>query len=105
MKELEMLHYVDHTLLKAIASWEEIKELCEEALEFQTASVCVPPCYVERIHKEYGDKLTVCTVIGFPLGYNTTETKAFECRKALEDGASEIDMVTWLILKTVSTTR
>lgn len=93
MKELEMLRYVDHTLLKAVASWEEIKQLCEEALEYQTASVCVPPSYIGRIHKEYGDRLAICTVIGFPLGYNTKETKAFECRQALEDGASEIDMV------------
>ncbi|SHO48718.1 deoxyribose-phosphate aldolase [Anaerocolumna xylanovorans] len=93
MKELEMLRYVDHTLLKAVASWEDIKQLCEEALEFQTASVCIPPSYVGRIKKEYGDRLTICTVIGFPLGYNTKETKAFECKQALEDGASEIDMV------------
>lgn len=93
MKELEMLHYVDHTLLKAVASWEDIKQLCDEALEFQTASVCIPPSYISRIKKEYGDKLTICTVIGFPLGYNTKETKAFECKQALEDGASEVDMV------------
>lgn len=93
MKEVEMLHYVDHTLLKPVAPWEDMKQLCDEALEFQTASVCVPPCYVGRIHKEYGDRLTICTVIGFPLGYSTKETKAFECRQALEDGAAEIDMV------------
>lgn len=93
MKELEMLHYVDHTLLKTVASWEDIKQLCDEALEFQTASVCIPPSYISRIKKEYGDKLTICTVIGFPLGYNTKETKAFECKQALEDGASEVDMV------------
>lgn len=93
MIETEMLHYVDHTLLKAVSEWEDIKKLCEEAIEFQTASVCVPPCYVERIHKEYGDKLAICTVIGFPLGYNTKETKAFETKQALEDGAAEIDMV------------
>lgn len=93
MKETEMLHYVDHTLLKAVSEWEDIKKLCEEAIEFQTASVCVPPCYVKRIHNEYGDKLAICTVIGFPLGYNTKETKAFETKQALEDGAAEIDMV------------
>lgn len=93
MKELEMLQYVDHTLLKAAASWEDIKVLCEEAIEFKTASVCVPPCYVGPIHKEYGDKLTICTVIGFPLGYSTKETKAAECLQAIKDGASEVDMV------------
>lgn len=93
MKELEMLHYVDHTQLKAVASWEDIKVLCEEALEYETASVCVPPCYVGPIHKEYQDRINICTVIGFPLGYSTKEAKALECRQALEDGASEVDMV------------
>ncbi|MDF2802405.1 MAG: deoC [Anaerocolumna sp.] len=93
MKEQDMLQYVDHTLLKAVASWEEIKTLCEEAIEYKTASVCVPPSYIKRIHEEYGKKINICTVIGFPLGYNTTKVKALECAEALADGAGEIDMV------------
>lgn len=88
-----MLQYVDHTLLKAVASWEEIKTLCDEAIEYQTASVCVPPSYISRIHEEYGNKINICTVIGFPLGYNITKVKALECEQALVDGANEIDMV------------
>ncbi len=93
MKDLELLYYVDHTLLKAVANWKDIQVLCEEAMEYHTASVCVPACYVKRIHDEYGDMLTICTVIGFPLGYSTTKAKIAECEQALEDGASEIDMV------------
>lgn len=93
MKELEMLQYVDHTLLKAVASWEDIQVLCEEAMEYNTASVCIPPCYIKRVHDKYGDKTNICTVIGFPLGYGTATAKAAECRQALEDGANEIDMV------------
>lgn len=93
MREQEILKYVDHTLLKAISSWEDIKVLCQEAIEYRTASVCVPPTYIKRIHETYGDKINICTVIGFPLGYSTTETKVAECKQALEDGASEIDMV------------
>lgn len=93
MKELEMLNYVDHTLLKAVSSWEEIQSLCEEALEYHTASVCIPPCYVKRVHDKYGKNLNICTVIGFPLGYCTRNVKLAECREALKDGAAEIDMV------------
>jgi deoxyribose-phosphate aldolase len=93
MKELEMLQYVDHTLLKAVSSWEDIQILCEEALEYHTASVCIPPCYIKRIHDKYGDAINICTVIGFPLGYSTTAAKATECEQALKDGANEIDMV------------
>lgn len=93
MKELDMLKYVDHTLLKAVATWEEIKILCDEALEYNTASVCVPSCYVKRIHDTYGDRINICTVIGFPLGYSCTKAKVAECEQALEDGANEIDMV------------
>lgn len=93
MKELEMLHYVDHTLLKTIAGWEDIQILCEEAMEYNTASVCIPPCYIKRVHDKYGDKINICTVIGFPLGYSTTIAKAAECEQALKDGAREIDMV------------
>lgn len=92
MDRKEILSHVDHTQLKAYAAWEDIKKLCEEALELHTASVCVPPCYVKRIKEAYPD-LNICTVVGFPLGYSVTEAKAAEIKKALEDGAGEIDMV------------
>ena len=68
----EMLARVDHTQLKAFAGWEDIVKLCEEAIECRTASVCVPPAYVGRIHETYGDRLNICTVVGFPLGYSVT---------------------------------
>lgn len=92
MDRKEILSHVDHTQLKAYAAWEDIKKLCEEALELHTASVCVPPCYVKRIKEAYPD-LDICTVVGFPLGYSVIEAKAAETKKALEDGAGEIDMV------------
>lgn len=92
MDRKEILSHVDHTQLKAYAAWEDIKKLCEEALELHTVSVCVPPCYVKRIKEAYPD-LNICTVVGFPLGYSVTEAKAAETKKALEDGAGEIDMV------------
>ena len=92
MYRKEILSHVDHTQLKAYATWEDIKKLCEEAVELHTASVCVPPCYVKRIKDAYPD-LNICTVVGFPLGYSVTEAKAAETKKALEDGAGEIDMV------------
>ena len=93
MKPLDMLHYVDHTQLKAFASWVDIQSLCEEAIRYQTASVCIPPSYIARVHEKYGDAVNICTVVGFPLGYSVTEAKAEETKKALEDGANEIDMV------------
>lgn len=93
MKDEEILQHVDHTLLKAFASWEDIKRLCEEALDFRTASVCVPPAYVKRIHDTFGERLVICTVIGFPLGYSVTGVKLAETEAALSDGAEEIDMV------------
>lgn len=93
MTREEMLGKVDHTQLKAYAAWEDIRQLCEEALAFHTASVCVPPAYVGRIRDTYGDKLNICTVVGFPLGYSVTEAKAAEVKKALEEGCNEIDMV------------
>ncbi|WP_143321474.1 deoxyribose-phosphate aldolase [Clostridium sp. HBUAS56010] len=92
MTDQDMLHYVDHTLLKAVASWEEIRILCQEAEEYQTASVCIPPSYVARVHKEF-PTLTICTVVGFPLGYSTARTKETETREAVANGASEVDMV------------
>ncbi|MDD4088995.1 MAG: deoxyribose-phosphate aldolase [Tissierellia bacterium] len=93
MEHLEILKYVDHTLLKAYATWEDICTLCDEAVKYHTASVCVPPNYVKRIHDAYGEKINICTVVGFPLGYSTTEAKAAECVQALKDGVNEIDMV------------
>ena len=70
MKTLELLHYVDHTQLKAYALWTDIEKLCEEAIKYQTASVCIPPCYIARVHEKYKDKINICTVVGFPLGYS-----------------------------------
>ncbi|MBQ6806504.1 MAG: deoxyribose-phosphate aldolase [Lachnospiraceae bacterium] len=93
MTKQEMLSHVDHTQLKAFATWEDIKTLCEEAIEFQTASICVPPAYIKQIHDTYGDKVNICTVIGFPLGYSVTEAKVEETKQAVKDGAKEIDMV------------
>lgn len=92
MDKLEICKHVDHTLLKAVSSWDEIKEICETALKYHTASVCIPPSYVSRVHETYPD-INICTVIGFPLGYNTLETKTFETLRAIEEGANEIDMV------------
>ncbi len=93
MDKKEILNHIDHTLLKAVATWEDIKVLCDEAIKYETASVCVPACYISRIHETYGDKINICTVVGFPLGYSVTEAKVLETRKAIEDGANEIDMV------------
>lgn len=93
METREILHHVDHTLLKAVATWEEIQKICEEAIEYETASVCIPASYVKRIHDTYGDKINICTVVGFPLGYSTTSAKLAETKQALSDGANEIDMV------------
>jgi len=93
MNDSEILSRVDHTLLKMTASWEEIKTLCHEAVRYRTASVCIPPSYVKPVSAEFGKELVVCTVIGFPLGYTYTSVKANETGIALENGASEIDMV------------
>lgn len=93
MNKKEVLQRVDHTQLKAFATWEDIVKLCDEAIENQTASVCVPPTYIKRIHDTYGDKINICTVVGFPLGYSVTAAKVAETKQAIEDGAHEIDMV------------
>ncbi len=93
MTNQEILSHVDHTQLKAYATWEDIARLCDEALRYGTASVCVPPCYIRRIHDTYGESLNICTVVGFPLGYSVTAAKAAEVEQALADGCSEIDMV------------
>lgn len=90
----ELLSKVDHTLLTVGCTWEEIKEICDDGMKFGTASVCIPPCYVKKA-SEYlvNSPVKVCTVIGFPNGYNNAEVKAFETRCAIIDGAREIDMV------------
>ena len=93
MKKEEMLSHIDHTLLKPYATWEDIQTLCEEAIEYKTASICIPPAYIKRIHDKYGDRINICTVVGFPLGYAVTEAKVAEVRQALLDGVSEVDMV------------
>lgn len=93
MTAQEMLKKVDHTQLKAFASWEDIVKLCDEAVKYHTASVCVPPAYIKRIHDTYGEKLNICTVVGFPLGYSVTSAKKAEIEQALADGCNEIDMV------------
>ena len=92
MKVEDIISHVDHTLLKAAASWEEIRKLCDEAVKYQTASVCVPSSYVKKIRENYS-RLTICTVVGFPLGNGNSESKAEETIHALDDGADEIDMV------------
>lgn len=93
MNSKEILKHVDHTLLAAYSKWDQIEALCDEAIEKGTASVCVPPCYISRIHEKYGSKVNICAVIGFPLGYSVTEAKVAEAKKAVEDGVNEIDMV------------
>lgn len=84
---------VDHTLLGTTATWEDIKQICDDAVTYQTASVCIPPSYVSRAKEYVKDKMKVCTVIGFPNGYNTTAVKVFETKDAIANGADEIDMV------------
>jgi deoxyribose-phosphate aldolase len=85
--------YIDHTLLKAAATWDQICKICDEAAEKKAASVCVPPAFVSRIRERYGDAVTICTVIGFPLGYNSTAAKVAEAVDAVKAGARELDMV------------
>ncbi len=88
-----ILSKCDHTLLGVTAGWEDIKKICDEGMKYKTASVCIPPAYVKRAKQYVKGKLTICTVIGFPNGYNTAEVKAFEAKDAIEKGADEIDMV------------
>ena len=89
----EILKYVDHTLLKQESTWEQMKVICDDAIKFSTASVCVPPSFVKQCKDYCGEKMKICTVIGFPNGYNTTATKVFETEDAIKNGADEIDMV------------
>ena len=93
MDRSELLSHVDHTLLRPDATWGEIQQLCDEALKYHTASVCVPPSYVTRCANYLRSRIPVCTVVGFPNGYNTTKIKAFEAAEAVQNGADEIDMV------------
>ncbi len=93
MTHSEILSKVDHTNLSQTAAWEDIQALCDDAVACRTASVCIPPAFVKRAKEYTGNSMAVCTVIGFPNGYHTTEAKAFETRNALENGADEIDMV------------
>ena len=88
-----ILSHVDHTLLKPEATWDQIKTLCDEAMEFGCATVCIPPAYVKEAAEYVQGNLKICTVIGFPNGYNTMAAKLFETKDAVENGASEIDMV------------
>lgn len=89
----EILKHVDHTLLTQTATWAEIKQICDDAITYGTASVCIPPAYVKQVKEYVQDKMAVCTVIGFPNGYMTTAAKEFETKDALTNGADEIDMV------------
>ena len=93
MLKEQVYGHIDHTLLKATSTWKQIKKLCDEAIQYHTASVCIPPAYVKRVNDTYGDTINICTVVGFPLGYNTTTIKEAEVRQAILDGANEVDMV------------
>ena len=93
MDKESILNKVDHTLLTQDAKWEDIKNICDNAIKYNTASVCIPPCFVKQAKEYVGNKIAICTVIGFPNGYNTTAVKVFETDEAVKNGANEIDMV------------
>ena len=93
MEIKDIIKHIDHTQLKAFCTWEDIVKLCDEAVEHEAASVCIPPSYIRRVHDKYGERLDICTVVGFPLGYSVTAAKVAETIQAIEDGAKEIDMV------------
>ena len=93
MENNNILSYVDHTLLNQSATWNEIKQVCDDAVKYKCASVCIPPSYVRQAKEYLKDKMKICTVIGFPNGYNTTAVKCFEAEDAVKNGADEIDMV------------
>lgn len=93
MDKKEIVKHVDHTLLTQTATWEEIKQICDDAIAYGTASICIPPSFVKQAKEYIQDRMTVCTVIGFPNGYMTTAVKEFETKDALANGAKEIDMV------------
>lgn len=89
----KILSMCDHTLLLQTSTWDEIKQICDDAIKYETASICIPPCYVKQARDYMGDKMKITTVIGFPNGNCSTATKVFETRDAIKDGADEIDMV------------
>lgn len=89
----KILAKCDHTVLSVTSSWEDIKEVLDDAIKYKTASACIPPCFVKKAKEYVGDKLAICTVIGFPNGYNSTAVKVFETTDAVNSGADEIDMV------------
>ena len=89
----DILSYVDHTLLNPAATWSEIRSICDDGVKYGTASVCIPASYVERANSYLSGSLPICTVIGFPNGYSTVKSKCFEASDAVENGASEVDMV------------
>lgn len=93
MEKKDIFRYVDHTLLTQTATWEEIKQICDDAIAYGTASVCIPPSYVKKASEYVGNDMDICTVIGFPNGYNTTAVKEYETKDAIANGADEIDMV------------
>ena len=93
MKLSEILNKCDHTLLAQSSTWEQIKAICDDGIKYETASVCIPASFVKRAKEYVGERLAICTVIGFPNGYSTTATKVFECKDALNNGADEIDTV------------
>lgn len=93
MTEKEILSHVDHTLLSVAATWDEIREVVDDGIQFETASVCIPPRFVQAAAAHAAGRVKICTVIGFPNGYNTTAAKVFEAKDAVENGADEIDMV------------
>lgn len=93
MEIQNVLSMVDHTLLQQGATWEEIRQICDDGIAYGCASVCIPASYVKQAAEYLGEKLSVCTVIGFPNGYSTTACKVFEAKDAIENGAKEIDMV------------
>lgn len=93
MEKQDIICHIDHTLLKQTATWEQIERLCVEAINHKTASVCIPPCYVKQASEFVKKQIPICTVIGFPNGYHTTDVKVFETENAIANGADEIDMV------------
>lgn len=93
MDKQEILNKVDHTNLSQTATWEDIKRICDDGINFGVASVCIPPCYVKQVKDYVEDRIKICTVVGFPNGYSTKEVKVYETLQAIENGADEIDMV------------
>lgn len=93
MDKKEIINKVDHTILSQTATWEDVKKICDDAIKYNAASICISPYYVKQAKEYVGDKVKICTVIGFPNGYNTTKVKVFETEQAIQDGADEIDMV------------